>query len=361
MLKEKSMVNINSAEEIKIFDTGFVLDSIRKLPDQVEQAWKEIKNLPTPQECSLSKNVVIAGMGGSALGGRIIDSLIPERARTPIEVFTQFHIPKYVNKDTLIIISSYSGNTEETISDFYEALNRNAQIFGITTGGKLADLFKQNNIPSYIFDPKENPSNQPRFGLGYSVAGILAILSRCEFIFTLDEEIEKCITEIRKLTKEFDVDIPENSNLAKSIALKIKDTIPILVASEHLLGSAHSFKNQINETAKSFSSLFDIPELNHHLMEGLKYPAKAKELLNFLFIESNLYSPNVVKRYPITMDVVEKNSINYLKYTATLETKLMQAFEIMILGSFVSFYLALLNGADPKSIPWVDYFKEKLK
>ena len=164
-----------------------------------------------------------------------------------------------------------------------------------------------------------------------------------------------------KLTKEFDVDIPENSNLAKSIALKIKDTIPILVASEHLLGSAHSFKNQINETAKSFSSLFDIPELNHHLMEGLKYPAKAKELLNFLFIESNLYSPNVVKRYPITMDVVEKNSINYLKYTATLETKLMQAFEIMILGSFVSFYLALLNGADPKSIPWVDYFKEKLK
>ena len=355
------MIDINSYDEIKKIDTGFVLDSIRKLPDQVEQAWKEVKLLPTPKECSLAKNVVIAGMGGSALGGRIIDSLIPERARTPIEVFTQFHIPKYVNKDTLVIISSYSGNTEETISDFYEALNKNAQIFGITTGGKLAELFKQNNIPSYIFEPKENPSGQPRFGLGYSVAGILALLSRCEFIFTLDEEMEKCVEEIRKLTKDFDVTKPQNSNLAKSIALKIYNTIPIIVASEHLLGSAHSFKNQINETAKSFSSLFDIPELNHHLMEGLKYPSKSKELLNFIFIESKLYSANVIKRYPITMDVVGKNSINYFKYTASLETKMMQVFEIMILGSFVSFYLALLYGADPKSIPWVDYFKEKLR
>jgi glucose/mannose-6-phosphate isomerase len=355
------MININSKKEVEGFDKGKILDSIRKIPDQIEQAWNEVKEKEIPKKCFMAKNVVIAGMGGSALGGRIIDSLIPERARTPIEVFTEFHIPKYVNENTLVIISSYSGNTEETISDFYDALNKKAQIYGITTGGKLKELFIQNNIPSYIFEDKENPSGQPRFGLGYSVASILALLSHCEFIFTLDEEMDVVVAEIKKFSKDLDVDVPNNTNIAKSMAEKIKGTIPILVASEHLLGSSHSFKNILNETAKSFSSLFDIPELNHHLMEGLKYPEKGRQLLKFLFIESELYNERVKKRYPITQEVLEKNDVNYFIYKARLKTKLMQAFEIMMLGSYTAFYLALLYGTDPKSIPWVDYFKERLK
>jgi len=354
------MINLDSVDEIKNKDGGFILDSVKKIPDQIEQAWKEIKKIEPPQSCKMAKNVVISGMGGSALGGRIIDSLVFERSRTPIEVFTEFHIPKYVDSNTLVIVSSYSGNTEETISDFYDAINRNAQIFVITTGGKLGQLAEKNHIPSYIFKPQNNPSGQPRLGLGYSVSAILAVLSRCEFIFTLDEELEKVIEELKKLVDEFGKEKSKNFNIAKSIAIKLSGKIPILVASEHLVGSSHSFKNQLNETSKTFSSIFDIPELNHHLMEGLGFPKKAKELLKFIFIESDKYSSHVIKRYPITKEVVEKNQIEYLTYKARLETKLQQSFEIMILGAFTSFYLALLNDVDPKEIPWVDYFKKKL-
>lgn len=355
------MINIDSKKEIEKFDNGYILSSIRKIPDQIEQVWHEIGKSEIPQSCNLAKNVVIAGMGGSALGGRIIDSLITERARCPIEIFNEYHLPAYVNQDTLVIISSYSGDTEETISDFYDALNKKAKVFGITSGGQLKNLFEENNIPAYIFNPRENPSNQPRFGLGYSVASILAVLSRCEFIFTLDEEIEKLIQSLKKYAEELDIEIPQEKNMAKLISEKIKNTLPVIVASEHLIGSAHTFKNILNETSKSMSVLFDIPELNHHLMEGLKFPAQARELLKFLFIESDLYSTRVRKRYPITQEVVEKNNIHSLTYKACLETKLMQAFEIMIWGSYVAFYLALRYEVDPKKIPWVDYFKEKMK
>ena len=354
------MINFDSKEEVEKFDTGRVLETIRRIPNQIEQTWNEIGAFDIPKNCTLAKNVVISGMGGSALGGRIIDSLIAERARTPIEVFNEYHIPNYVNQDTLVIISSYSGDTEETISDFYDALNKKAKVFGITTGGKLKNLLEENNLPSYIFNPKENPSVQPRFGLGYSVASILALLSRCGFIYTLNEEMEKVIEELKKYCSDLDVENPQQTNIAKKMSEKIRNTIPVIVASEHLFGSAHAFKNILNETAKSMSVLFDIPELNHHLMEGLKFPAKAKELLNFLFIESDLYNARVKKRYPFTQEVVEKNNISYISYKTRLETKLMQAFEIMILGCFTAFYLALYYEVDPKTIPWVDYFKEKM-
>jgi len=354
------MTDLDLVEEIKALDKSNLLGSILALPDQVEDTWNKMVLSDIPAECSLCKNVVVSGMGGSALGGRIVDSLITERARTPIEVFTEFKLPNYVNKDTLVILSSYSGNTEETLSAGNEALNRGATIFGIATGGKLKEFLQQNNLKSFIIDPKFNPSNQPRMGLGYSIATVLAILARCEFINLLDTEVSDAITVTRDFIKEFGVGNSIAQNIAKTIAVKFKNKIPILFASEHLLGIAHAFKNQLNENSKAFSLLFDIPEANHHLMEGLRNPAEAKEFFHFLFLESDLYSKEVLKRYPITKEVVEKNEVSLSSYTLRSKKKLNQIFEILALGSFVSFYLAMLYDLDPTPIPWVDYFKEKL-
>ncbi len=354
------MRNLDSEKEIKDFDKGKVLESVRRLPAQVEQAWAEINKLKFPKACSLAKNVVIAGMGGSALGGRIIDSLVPFRARAPIEIFTEYHLPNYVNKDTLVIASSYSGNTEETISATREALKKGAQIFGITTGGKLGELLKKENLPSYIYTPKENPAKQPRLALGYSVMATMAILARCGFIILSQDEIKSAVSTLEEFIKEFDSHVPEDKNLAKRMAVKLKGKIPILVASEHLVGALHAFKNQLNEGSKTFSVSFDIPELNHHLMEGLRNPAMAKEYLYFLFFESKLYSSRIQKRYPITREVVEKNEIDYSVYQLRSSKKIQQIFEALSFGSFVHFYLAFLYGVDPLKVPWVDYFKEKL-
>lgn len=354
------MTNIDLVDEIRALDKSNLLGSIIALPDQVEDTWNKMVKNEIPTECSLCKNVVVSGMGGSALGGRIVDSLITDRARTPIEVFTEFKLPNYVNKDTLVILSSYSGNTEETLSAGHEALNRGATIFGIATDGKLKEFLEQNNLKSFIIDPKFNPSNQPRMGLGYSIATVLAILAKCEFINLLDTEVTEAITTTREFITEFGVENPTEKNIAKSIATKFKGKIPVLFASEHLLGISHAFKNQLNENSKTFSLLFDIPEANHHLMEGLRNPAEAKSFFQFLFFESELYSKEVQRRYPVTKEVVEKNEVSLASYNLRSKKKLNQIFEVLALGSFVSFYLSMLYGLDPTPIPWVDYFKKQL-
>jgi glucose/mannose-6-phosphate isomerase len=354
------MQNLDDLTEIKKLDKSGILGSIENLDKQVEQSWKELYSFEVPQSCTLSTKVVISGMGGSALGGRILDSLVADRVRTPIEVFTEFHLPRYVGPDTLVILSSYSGDTAETISSGYEALNRKATIFCITTGGQLGKFAIENKLNLYLIKPIHNPSNQPRMGLGYSITSILALLAKCQFIVLSEEEILGVLETIRTISAEFKVEVPEELNLAKKTARRLKAKIPVLIGSEHLIGSLHAFKNQLNENAKCFSVLFDIPELNHHLMEGLRNPVEAKKLLHFLFFESELYSNEVKIRYPLTREVVEKNFVESSIYKLRSEQKLRQIFEVLVFGSYVNFYLAMLYDIDPAPIPWVDFFKSKL-
>ncbi len=356
------MINIDDIEKVKLFgkDNG-VYSSILSLADQVEQSFLEIDSLNLPKKFFSARNIVVSGMGGSALGGRITDSLITQTAAIPIKVFTDFYVPNYVNKETLFIVSSYSGSTEETISAAYDGIKREALVFIITTGGKLAQMAKKEKIPALIFEPKFNPSNQPRYALGYSVAAILALLSKCGYISLSNQEKENLVSFIKKVISDFCAEVHSSNNTAKKIALNLRGKVPVLITSEHLVGSVHAFKNLLNETAKTFAALFDLPELNHHLMEGLKNPTRIRDFFTFVFFESPLFSKGVIKRYPLTKDVVSKNGFTISTYTTLGKRKLLQAFEVLVFSYFVSYYLSLLYGEDPAKIPWVDYFKEKLQ
>jgi len=354
------MSSIDSYNTITKLDTGGILDSIIALPRQIDQAFREVRGLEIPQKYAAAKNIVVTGMGGSALGGRIIDSLTLTGLRAPLEVFTEISLPKYVNEESLVIVSSYSGNTAETISSLKDAIEKKAMVIGVCSGGKLEEILKKEKLPCYVYSPIANPSNQPRMGLGYSITSILTILAKLDFL-TLDEtDILRIERMMGEAISEFGPDSPERKNLAKGLALKLKGKIPVLVASEHLVGAAHAFKNQLNENSKSFSLLFDIPEMNHHLLEGLRNPHRAKEILNFVLLESELYSDEIKKRYPLTREVIEKNDVETCIYKLSSGKKLDQIFEVLTLGSFVSLYLAILYDLDPSPIPWVDYFKSKL-
>jgi len=353
-------MNLDVVEEFRKYDTGGVMESIKLLADQLDQAWGEVKNLEIPKLYSSAQQVVVCGMGGSALGGRIIDSLYASQLRVPLEIFTEYNVPNYVGPETLVVASSYSGNTEETISAVNYALQKKAQIYVISTGGALGEFMKENNLPGYIFVPTNNPCGQPRMGLGYSLGALLGVLSGCGFISVADEEMELSLRSLRRSIVNFGPDTVEGENAAKSMARELMNKFPVLVASEHLVGATHAFKNQLNETAKSFSALFDLPELNHHLMEGLRNPAQMKDFLRFVFFESDLYSDRVRKRYLITSDVVRKNEVEYVTYKAMAETKMGQVLELLAFASWVQYYLAMLYGVDPSSVPWVDYFKKEL-
>lgn len=355
------MADINNVDEVKRIDKRSLYSSLELFPNQIEQAWDEVNEIIFNDDFKDVSNIVISGMGGSALGGRIIDSLISERLRVPIILSTDQSLPAFVNRNTLVMLSSYSGNTEETLESAKQAVSKHAKIIGITTGGKLKELLDSEHLPLYEFLPLANPSGQPRMGLGYSVAAILGILSKLNFIHLTGQEMKDAINIVRKLVKEYSRDVSDNNNLSKRIALMLKRKIPVLISSEHLFGVTHAFKNQLNENAKTFSLIFDIPEANHHLMEGLRNPAEIKELLHFIFFESDSYSEFVKKRYLITKEVVEKNEISVSTYKTFSKSKIEQIFEVLTLGIFVSYYEAIIYGIDPMPIPWVDYFKEKIK
>ncbi|CAN5320752.1 bifunctional phosphoglucose/phosphomannose isomerase [soil metagenome] len=351
---------LDDLKKIAELDKGNILSSIEHLPEQIEDAWNAIKIIDL-RGYETAQNIVVAGMGGSALGGRIVHYLEFRNLRAPIEIVTNYHLPNYVNENTLVILSSYSGNTEETIASAHDAIGRKAKIIGIETGGKLAEILEKENLPIYKIDPTNNPSGQPRMGLGYSISSILGILSKLHFINTTDEEIKDAIEVTEKFVKEFGVRTHTSENHAKKLAEKFTNKIPVLISSEHLVGSAHAFKNQLNENSKTFSMSFEISEMNHHLMEGLKYPAKAKEVLKFFFFESKNYYERIEKRYAITEDVVKQNGFEYEVYKLESNKKLEEVFEMLVLGSYISFYISSLHGIDPSPIPWVDYFKKKME
>ncbi len=337
-----------------------VLMSIRNLADQMEDGINLVKSKIEPQKCQLARRVIICGMGGSALAGRVIKSVFASQGRCPIEILNHYQIPKSAGEDTLVIISSYSGNTEETVSAYHQAISQNTQTFIVTGGGKLAEMPESEVVNKFLFTTEKNPSNQPRLGLGYSLGIILAILASCDFISLSDKELNQGIKDLRVFLSDFSVDKDENTNMAKKMARGLMYKLPVLVASEHLTGSMHVFKNQLNETVKNFAVTFDLPELNHHLMEGLKRPPELKKLMLFVFFISNLYFPQVQRRYPLTIDVVKKQEIETLEYHLESDTRLSQALEVLALSSYVQFYLAHLYEEDPTAIPWVDYFKKSL-
>jgi glucose/mannose-6-phosphate isomerase len=241
-----------------------------------------------------------------------------------------------------------------------EGLKRGAKIVGIAAGGKLEEFLKVNGLPGYIFQPRFNPCGQPRMGLGYSIIGILAILAETGLLEVSDSEIESAIAAVRKANEKYNFKVKKSTNLAKKIAEEARDRIPVLVGAEFLAGNVHTIANQINENAKTISFWFLLPELNHHLLEGLVNPKSNAKDLVFLFLNSNLYSPKIQKRVEITKEVVRKNKIEILEFKPESGSEIEQSFEILTFGSWFSFYLAILNNLDPTPIFWVDYFKKKL-
>lgn len=345
------MVNLTNIEEIKKLDPKDVYGSTGMFIDQCQYMFDTYFNVEffTPEYKAI-RNIVVCGMGGSAYGGYIASSLYQQELKVPLLTLNDYHLPGFVDKDSLVMVVSYSGTTEEPVNCSQEALQKNAKIAGFSTGGIISEFLKD-KYPGFTFIPQFNPSGQPRLGTGYIVMGTLVLLKSLGVIEMNNDEVLKAIDEVRNSQEEI-------KNKAIELAQKIQGHIPVIFASQHLVGNAHILRNQFNETSKSFSAFEDIPELNHHLMEGLKNPAEKK--LISLFITSGNYSEKHAKRVKLTEDVVRQNGVDVLEYKPSGSSRLSEVLNTLSFGGYITLYLALLYGQDPSVIPWVDYFKQKL-
>lgn len=356
------MINLDDRETVlKLQGGDAVLQSIDGLSNQLDQAWQESQNVTIPKDYKGFKNIMVVGMGGSRFPSLIISELFKEELKIPLIINDNYLLPSWVDDKTLVILSSYSGTTEEVLTCLEKATSQKAKLIGITTGGDIEKILKEKKHPIYVFNPIYNPSGQPRIGVGYAVGGLLGILFKLGLIDYQHEKITEAIANLDELQKNNRLDIPTEQNAAKQMAQKIFDAYPYYVVSEFLTGAGNAIQNQTNETAKSISSYRVIPELNHHLMEGLKHPKDHTDLAIFILFYSSLYSERIKKRFEITKEVIEQNGIETIWCELQGKSKVEQVFELIGFGGYLTMYLSTLYGEDPTVIPFVDYFKKKLK
>jgi glucose/mannose-6-phosphate isomerase len=345
------MKNFNDLGAIKTIDPQDTLGSTDLSVKQFKAAWDEVQSLVITESYQNVKAVVFCGMGASIYGALVTKALEGSHFAYPTEIITDYHLPSYVDDNTLVVLTSYSGSTEEVLSCAQEAKELGAKMVVLTKGGKLAEFAKENDIPAYIFDGALNPAGVPRLGNGYSIFGLMGLLHQLGII-TLDlSVIEHAISfgenNQQRLKEQAQQDVE-----------KFIDRIPVIFAGEHLSGNAQILRNQFNETSKTFSSFYLIPDLNHHLMEGLAFPKEAP--VTFFILSSDNYTDKIKKRTSLTKDVVEQNNRTVVEFKTTGENVYEDFVEVLLYGSYLTLYLGLNYDQNPATNPWVDMFKEKL-
>lgn len=355
------MINLDDINAIKQSDDQQVITATNNLWRQCEQAWHETIGIELPSDYSNVDHVVIVGMGGSHLGGNLIRSIYDDSLKLPIIIKSDYSPPGFISDRSLILATSYSGNTEEVLSFSQSCLERKAKIICISSGGKLAEFAQQNNLPHYVFDDSENnPTSIPRYGSGYLFMSQMVFLLKIHDLDISGKEESGLVNHLKLQQKRFGLEVLEVENIAKQMARSLHQKSINIISSQHLTGSAYIFKNQLNESSKNFSNLFEIPELNHHLLEGLSHPSSLKDEISFVFIDSNLYHPRNQIRFKITKKLLTQRGFTYTEFQPQSTTKLNQAFETLAFTSYLALYLSILNEENPGPNPWVDYFKNKL-
>lgn len=337
-----------------------VYDSIMALPNQCLDGFRQAKKLKLPATYKKAKTIIVAGMGGSNLGMRLIRSTMLGSFKLPIDLANHYQLPAYADKNTLVIACSYSGNTEETLMVAQQAHKRKCQVLTIATGGKLIDWAKHMKRPHLAFTAEHNPSNQPRLAVGYATFTLLGVLRQMGLKIS-EAEVKSIAKHLAAQADDWSLEHTDATNKVMRVAKQLHGFIPVYIAAEHLEGNLQIAQNQTHETAKSFAAAFPLPELNHHLMEGLKNPKTYTSRLRFVALKSDKYVARVQKRFTITKSIVEEQGLGWQEFTPNAKTKLGEACETVLFSSLLSLYMALAYRENPVIVPWVDSFKKQLE
>lgn len=297
--------------------------------------------------------VLIAGMGGSAVSGDYLRTYLAEKISIPIIIQRNYDLPGFVNKNTLVILISYSGNTEETISCLIKAISKSAMLVGIGSGGTLESFFKENKLP--FFNIPQGYQPRASFPLLYfPLLRILAILG----VSPLNPpDIVETISLLRRMREEFKPTTESSNNGAKGIAQRLYDRIPVIWSP--FLCVANRMKCQINENSKVLAIAEELPEFNHNHIVGFENWSEENPFTIVIFrFESE--HPNVTLRFEITKEVV-KNKVEIVEIQARGNSLLSQLFSATYFGDYISMYLAILNNQDPNTVDSINYLKQQLE
>jgi glucose/mannose-6-phosphate isomerase len=304
-----------------------------------------------------ARQIVWTGMGGSAIGGDVLRAVAGEHLNVPMSINRDYHLPKFVDEDTLVIAASYSGNTEETLAAVAEARERGAKLLGIATGGELHDVFVKSGMP-FITIPG---GMQPRVGLIFLFAPLLIALSRLEYIDweAIADAHAETGAAFAGLIAEYQ---QEEENPALDLAEGLHHLLPVVYASNHLEAILVRWRAQINENAKTLAFFHVLPEMNHNEIVGWYHPTDVLKRTHVVFLRDTDEAPRMSTRLEITEQMLrdegcaKKVSVHWSRG----ESRMARLFSLIVFGDFMSYYLALVNGADPSPVDRITRFKDTL-
>lgn len=360
------MRKLEDLKLIKKIDADNMLGHLVEFHSQIDEAQKRAQQLnlsdvpKTPNYAGYKavENIVISGMGGSAIGGDLIRALMTSKCRLPIYVNRSYETPAFVGDKTLFFAISYSGNTEETLESFRMAKAKDAKIIAITSGGQLKKLSKEALIPC-VDIPTGYP---PRCALGYLFVPVLCSLSRLGF--TDDKDVNSQLNESAALLKNLAEQFKPESDpqtLPKSLAYKLHGSLPIIYASNAFETVALRWKCQICENAKSLAYSCPFPEMNHNEIEGWHFPSWTAKLCVAIFLTDSKDHPRIKARMSITKKLISENADEIIEIESKGNSDLARMLYLIYIGDFTSFYLAILNEIDPTPVERITQLKTELE
>lgn len=301
-------------------------------------------------------NIVVSGLGGSAIGGDYARSYLQYDLKIPMIVNRGYCLPEFCNENTLVIISSYSGNTEETVSALNEALEKKCRIICITTGGKIGETADKQNLPCI----KVPEGYQPRCAIGYSFFIVLKTLSALRFITDRTDEIDAVVKLIKELSPVYSNPNSPN-NTPMHIAKAVKGKLPVIYSSSDVLDTVNlRWRGQFSENSKILAYGNGYPEMNHNELVGWRLNKDIIKNIIVIYLRDEEDHKRVSLRMDITSKIIEEYANEVITLNGIGKSKLERIFELTYIGDWATFYLALLYGEDPNEIDVLHELKEEL-
>ncbi len=340
-------------EAIAAVDAAGQVDDVLGLPEHLRDAlWRVESAKLEPHDAP--GGLIVAGMGGSAIGGTLARAALGDRASRPIVVMRDYGVPSWTTPDATVLCASYSGNTEETLAAFEAAGALGARRIAATTGGKLAAAAREEGVPVIPLPG----AFQPRAAVGYMLVIALEVAAACGAAESLHSEIDVAAAHTEELVAEWGPDGAEDS-LAKQLARGLLGTVPQVAGAGLTAPIAYRWKTQLNENAKVPAFASALPELDHNEIAGW---AGAAELGRFsaVFLDDSDLHPRLRQRIDLTRGLIGANAAGSFRVETRGETRLERLVSLVLLGDLVSLYLAVLRGVDPTPVDAIERLKGAL-
>ena len=350
-------MNLDDLDRFKQIDTLNMLGEIDNLPDQLGYAYQLGLKHPLPDWTGF-RQVVIAGMGGSAIGADLLTSYSASLSPIPVSVHRDYGLPLFARgAETLVICSSHSGNTEETLDAFEAARKAGCRIIGVCTGGELAERANANDIPVWTFDH----AGQPRAAVGFSFGLLLAMFQRLGFIPDQKEAVEDAVTSMKRSQEHIKADVPAATNPAKRYAGQLMGRWVTVMGSGMLSVVARRWKGQLNELAKSGANFDFLPEADHNTLAGTTNPQTTLNAHTMtIFLNAPSDHPRNKLRSDLTRQAFMLEGLNTDAVKARGGTPLAHMWTTILFGDYMAYYLAMAYGVDPTPIQALIEFKKAM-